>query len=379
MKITCANCSVELELSPNLEGRVIRCKECNSSVKVPISGRQINPGMMIGGFVTMKPLGVGGMGEVWLAKQKAMDRMVALKILSPKYTNDEEFVGRFMSEVKFSAKLEHPNIVTAFDAGIENDIHYLAISYVEGMQLEQVLFQQKSVPEKQALKYIRNIAVALGYSWENFKLLHRDIKPGNIMIDTKDNAKLMDMGLCKSINEDLHLTQTDVIIGTPFYMSPEQAMEKNIDTRSDEYSLGATLYHLLTGEKPFKGNTPADIIQKHIQAPLRNPQEIKPELSDDCVELLNIMMAKKVEDRHESWDDVIEDIDLVLEGKLLLNDDNNDKEKKNQKTPIVTLILVILLIVIVAIFALFSSNEKDKLRKEKDAEIEELKNQLNNK
>ncbi len=371
MEINCKSCGTGLEVSSNLEGRAVKCKECNATVKIPITGKQINPGMKIGGFETLKPLGIGGMGEVWLAEQKAMDRKVALKILSPKYTNDTEFVGRFMSEVKFSAKLEHPNIVTAFDAGIENGIHYLAISFVEGMQLEQILFKQKIVPEKQALKYIRNIAEALDYAWENFQLLHRDIKPGNIMIDEKDNAKLMDMGLCKSINEDLHLTQTDVIIGTPFYMSPEQAMEKDIDTRSDEYSLGATLYHLLSGEKPFKGNSPADIIQKHIQEPLRNPQEINPDLSDDCVELLNIMMAKKVSERHNSWKELISDLDKVIDGAFL---SENIKKEPKQKTPLTTAILIVIFVIIVALFAIFNSNKQE----EKDAQIKALQEKLEN-
>jgi serine/threonine protein kinase len=246
-----------------------------------------------------------------------MERKVALKILSPALTNNPEFVDRFMAEVKMSAKLHHPNIVTAFDAGNENGIYYLAISYVDGAELDDRLKIDKFIPEKEALVYIRNIAEALKYAWNKFQILHRDIKPSNIMVDSDNEAKLMDMGISKSLADDLGLTMTGMVIGTPYYMSPEQAKaEQTLDFRADLYSLGATLYHLVTGHVPYDSTTAMGILTKHITEPFPSPKEKNPELSDECIVLLEIMMAKKKEDRQASWEDVIRDINLVLEHKL---------------------------------------------------------------
>jgi len=260
---------------------------------------------------------MGGMGEVWLATQTAMDRKVALKILSPALTGDENFVSRFMEEVKMSAKLEHPNIITAFDAGNENGIYYLAMSYIDGMELEVKLKVDKIVNEHEALKIIRSIAEALKYAWDKFKILHRDIKPSNIMISSDGDAKLMDMGISKSMSENRDLTMTGMIVGTPYYMSPEQARaDAELDSRSDIYALGATLYHIVTGQVPYDASTAMGVLAKYMTEPFPSPQIKNPELSDVCSVLLEIMMAKKAENRQQDWASVISDIDQVLNGEF---------------------------------------------------------------
>ena len=314
---TCPHCESEMETDASFAGNAAQCPGCNNTVLIPMPG--IKEGIEIAGFKIEKRLGIGGMGEVWLATQTAMDRKVALKILSPALTQDEEFVTRFMAEVQLSAKLEHPNIVAAHYAGSENGIHYLAMSFIDGVELEDKLKIDKIINEKEALKITRSIAEALCYAWDDFQIIHRDIKPANIMIDRKGRARLMDMGISKSLSEDKNLTMTGMIVGTPYYMSPEQARaDSDLDSRSDIYALGATLYHMATGEVPYDATTAMGILAKHITEEFPSPQLKNPELSDECSVLLEIMMAKKMENRQNDWQAVISDIDRVLANEFPL-------------------------------------------------------------
>lgn len=298
-----------------MAGGTAECPGCNSIILIPMPG--IDKGMVIHGFKLEEKLGTGGMGEVWRAHHTTMERKVALKILSPGLTHNKEFVERFMAEVRNSAKMEHPNIVTAFDAGVESGIYFLATSYIDGVELGNLLKAEKIFPEKKALKIVRDIACALQYAWEECKILHRDIKPSNIMIDKKGNARLLDLGIAKSLSEDSGLTISGMIVGTPYYMSPEQALSKpNQDFKADLYSLGATLFHMVTGQVPFDGETAVGILTKHITEPLPSPKSINPDISAGCTSLIEIMMAKNKSDRYSSWDLCISDIDRVAGGQL---------------------------------------------------------------
>lgn len=310
----CPDCKKNIIADSSLCGNVIICKDCGSSVVIPIPG--IQKGLDIGGFQLKDKLGVGGMGEVWLAYHAAMDRHVALKILSPKFTSNKEFLDRFIKEAKHSGKLSHPNIVTAYHAGSENGIYYLAISYVDGKCLKDRIDSSEMIPEREALLIAKSIADALGYAWDEFRIVHRDIKPANIIIDKKGVTKILDLGISKSLDEDNSLTMTGTFVGTPYYMSPEQALgDKNIDFRADIYSLGATLYHMLTGTLPFDANTVMAIVSRHLRDPLPPAGERNPALSKQCCALLEVLMAKKREERQQSWLEVMKDIDLVLQGK----------------------------------------------------------------
>ncbi len=314
IEFNCSRCNVLIAIDEQNAGHTAICPNCDNTIIVPLPG--IEKGMHIGGFVLESLLGVGGMGEVWLSKQEVMDRQVALKILAPTLASDEDFINRFMSEVKLSAKLEHPNIVSAYTAGIDKGIRYLAMGYINGIELENKLKIDKIIPEKTALKIIRSLAEALKYSWDNFEILHRDIKPANIMIDNNGEPKLMDMGISKSISEKTSLTMTGVIIGTPHYMSPEQARAKDdLDFRADLYSLGVTLYHMVSGSVPYDADTAMGILTQHITEPFPSPQKHNPKLSNQCTSLLEIMMEKSKENRQISWDNLIKDIDLVLHNK----------------------------------------------------------------
>jgi len=314
ISFNCPQCGAEIAADSQFAGDTAQCPSCNSILLVPMPG--ISGGMTLGDFKIIKRLGLGGMGEVWLAEQEAMKRKVALKILAPHLTKDEDFVNRFMQEVQLAGKLTHPNIVTAFHAGEDRGIYYLAMEFIDGCELENLLTVDKMVDEATALKVIRDIAVALDYAWSKFQILHRDIKPSNIMISSEGEGLLMDMGISKSLIEDNSLTMAGEIIGTPYYMSPEQAQADNeLDFRADLYSLGATLYHVVTGSTPFDADSAVGILTQHITAPLVVPTTINSNLSDQCSELIKIMMKKNPNDRQASWKELIDDIDLVLNHK----------------------------------------------------------------
>ena len=312
---TCPHCRSEIEADETVGGSHAQCPRCSGIVLIPRFGIQV--GTTVGGYRIARKLGVGGMGEVWLAEQTAMGRAVALKILSPAMTADPEFVQRFVHEVQTVAKLEHPNIATAFDAGNDGDIHYLAVSYVDGDQVGNLLKRDKVVPEKDALPIVRGVAEALKYAWDKFRMLHRDIKPANIMLTSDGVPKLMDMGISKTMAEDVQLTMAGHIVGTPHYMSPEQARaDSGIDFRADIYSLGATLYHMVTGTLPFGGKTAMAVLTRHITEPLESPRKRNPGVTQGCSALIEAMMAKDPVDRPGSWEDVLQDIDRVLKGLM---------------------------------------------------------------
>ena len=257
------------------------------------------------------------MGEVWLAYQDTMDRHVTLKILSPTLTDNEKFVSRFLQEVKISAKLQHPNIVTSFYAGKEKGIYYLAMSFVDGDGLDDKLYEEEIIKEKESLQICLKVAGALKYAWNKFKIVHRDIKPANIMISREDgDVHLMDMGISKNITEDSSLTMTGMIVGTPYYMSPEQARgDIDLDCRADIYSLGSTLFHMVTGDVPYDSPNAMGILTKLISEPFPSPQARNPEISEACEKLLEKMMAKDAEDRLQTWEEVIKGIQQILHPK----------------------------------------------------------------
>ncbi|MCJ8331331.1 MAG: protein kinase [Lentisphaeria bacterium] len=282
---------------------------------------ELHKGDKLAGFEILKLLGKGGMGNVYLAKQLSMNRSVALKLLNPELINPKT-VDRFFREVEMAAKLEHPNIVTAFDAGEENGHYYLAMSHVDGYDLSERL-QNGPMNEQDVLQVAFSVAKGLNYAWTKHTLLHRDIKPANIMIDSMNEVKLMDMGIAKIIDtadmahedeEQKDLTAFGVILGTPYYMSPEQAMNTmTLDCRADIYSLGATLYHLATAHHPFDGKSTLAILHKHITEPLIPPKDKIEGISSEFSELICKMMEKDRNDRHEDWNELEDDVESILD------------------------------------------------------------------
>ncbi|MEI8248302.1 MAG: serine/threonine-protein kinase [Lentisphaerota bacterium] len=311
----CPECGAEVSAQSDTAGQTLQCGACFKEITIPIPG--LEEGLEIGDFVLRSKLGSGGMGEVWLATQNSMRRLVALKILLPKFSENKRFVDRFLAEAAMAGQLSHPNIITAYSAGQVGNYYYLATSYIDGMEVSTKLKLDTKLTEREALKITRDIAFALKYAWDEHKMLHRDVKPGNFMLDRKGFARLMDMGISKSLKDNPEETSVNIIMGTPDYISPEQAKaERNIDFRTDLYSLGASLYHMVTGRPPFQSDTAGKVLQMHVRTPLTPPEKINTALSKECSALIQLMMAKDPNDRQSSWDYVLDDIDAVLSGRM---------------------------------------------------------------
>ena len=315
--IECGYCGFAVELAPDTTVDRVACPYCHRAVQLPKT--DLETGSTFGAYRIDKLLGVGGMGDVYLAVQHPINRKVALKILPSNLTADRDSLDRFFNEMRMTAKFEHPNIVAAIEAGKVGDLHYLAMSYVDGQDLDVILVKDGVMAESQALGIVRKVASALDYAWNKGQVLHRDIKPGNIMLDNSGEVRLMDLGISKSLKDPRSGGQTTAgyVVGTPYYMSPEQARGSNdLDFRSDIYSLGATLYHMVTGSEPFDNEDPLVVMTQHINEPVPSPKEKNSALTNGCCALLKRMLAKPQNERHETWQTLVDDIDRVLDGKM---------------------------------------------------------------
>ena len=274
----------------------------------------------IGGFEILSKLGQGGMGAVYKARQKSLDRVVALKVLPPSIAKDAVFTERFQREARASAKLNHPNIVRGIDVGKDSatGLWYFAMEYIDGSTLKKILDEQKIVTEERALAIIRQIALALE-TVNAHGMVHRDVKPDNILLTKDGEAKLADLGLVKQLNnEDGSLTQSGQAVGTPFYMPPEQVRgaAAEIDIRTDIYALGATLYHLVVGAPPYKGLTTAAIMSMHLTDPVPNARKANPDVSEACSRMIEKMMQKKREQRVQTPAELLTLIDKASKGEV---------------------------------------------------------------
>jgi serine/threonine protein kinase len=310
----CDHCEAKLRINADAMGSELICPECEAFLSVP--RMQLGPGFVVGGFLIKHKLGEGGMGEVYLAKQLSLERDVALKILPSRFTRENSFVVRFLKEVHYQAKLDHPNIVTAYDAGEDGGVYFMAMAYVPGQTLEEWLDREGTLSEKDALQVVRQVAKALEYASVEKGILHRDIKPANIMLTPSLHAKVLDMGLSKNTLEKQSTTLADTLMGTPNYMSPEQIDHpQDLDTRSDMFSLGMTLYHMLTGQIPFEESGYLKTLQRHAREKLEDPRDLMPGITQGAAHLLARMLARNPEDRYPDWQRFLDDLHLVSSHK----------------------------------------------------------------
>jgi serine/threonine-protein kinase len=272
---------------------------------------------LLGPFQLLARIGDGGMATVYRARLPENGTEVALKVLSPKLSSDPSFVARFRKEASFGMQLSHPNLVRTLAFGDDRGYHFIALELVDGGDLRQRLGVSRSLGEKEALQIARDVARALQHAHEK-GLVHRDVKPSNIMFARDGAVKLSDFGLVKSSDpEASHLTITGASLGTPHYISPEQASgDAEVDIRADIYSLGCTLYRMVTGRTPFDAPSPIAIIQKHLNEKLTPPDEINPALSEGCVLVIEKMLAKERNDRYPTPADLILDIESVLDSGI---------------------------------------------------------------
>jgi serine/threonine-protein kinase len=270
----------------------------------------------IPGYQLLPKLGQGAMATVFKARQLSLDRIVAIKVLPRRFSENPEYVERFYKEGKAAAKLNHANIVQAIDVGEANGYHYFVMEYVEGHTIFDELSKGKVFGEGEALDVIIQIARALEHAHSQ-GLIHRDVKPKNIMMTKDGVAKLADMGLARAAADmDAAFAEAGRAYGTPYYISPEQIRgELDIDFRADIYSLGATLYHMVTGRVPFEGPTPVAVMHKHLKEPLTPPDHINTSLSSGLGEVVEVMMAKSPGRRYASTSDLLRDLEAIRDGR----------------------------------------------------------------
>ena len=289
--------------------------------QIILSQQNLTPvAVQIAGFEIMGKLGAGGMGMVYKARQVSLDRIVALKVLRSELAQDVSIRDRFLAEARAVAKLNHPNIVTGISVGCEGGRYYFAMEYIEGESLaEKILAQRNGLPEADAVEYVRQVALALQHA-HNRRLLHRDIKPENILLTNEGQTKLTDLGLARALNRkpNARITQHGATVGTPHYVSPEQAQGSDKLTRAtDLYSLGATLYHLLTGRVPYEARNCNAVMLRHISDKIPDPRRIRPRLSAAVSSICMKLMQKDPRDRYASAVRLAEDLERVQRGESI--------------------------------------------------------------
>ncbi len=269
-----------------------------------LTGRQLGP------YEILEPLGEGGMASVYKAFQAGVDRQVALKVLPRQLASDPTFVARFRQEARVLAQLQHPHIPPIHDFGEEGGYTYLVMPFIEGGTLVS-LMNGRPLPLTVVRRIISQIGDALDYA-HSTGLVHRDVKPSNILIDKRGNCLLTDFGISKLVASSSRITTTGGTTGTPAYMSPEQGLGHRIDGRSDQYSLGVILYELVTGRPPYDADTPIAVVIKHIYDPLKPPRELNPELPENVERVIVRALAKNPEDRFASVGEMVRALQVAI-------------------------------------------------------------------
>jgi serine/threonine-protein kinase len=270
----------------------------------------------IPGYKIRGKLGAGAMAVVYKARQLSLNRLVAIKVLPKRFHENPEYVERFYREGQAAGKLNHPNIVQAIDVGEAGGYHYFVMEYVEGKTIADDLTAGKVFTEGEALEIIIQVARALAHA-HTCGLIHRDVKPKNIMISNSGTVKLADMGLARETT-DIEAAQSEAgkAYGTPYYIAPEQIRGKiDIDGRADIYGLGATFYHMVTGRVPFMAEDSSEVMRKHLREKLIPPDHINTSLSAGVSEVIEIMMAKHKENRYKNVEELLTDLEALRNGR----------------------------------------------------------------
>ncbi len=269
------------------------------------------------GYKITKKLGKGGMGAVYRAVQLSLNRDVALKVLSKELAKNENLIQRFEREARAAARLSHPNLIRVFDFGQTEETYFISMEFVDGKTVYQLIRERGKLEPRRSLEIALRVAEALDYASESAGIIHRDIKPENIMVDNIGEVKIADMGLAKEVGEGRdsggEITMVGERLGTPYYMSPEQIREtKNVDHRADIYSLGATLFHMLTGRRPFAGESAVETMKMVLDRKAEFTEEEREYVPTAVRRLIVGMMEKNANHRIQKWRQVVKDINGLL-------------------------------------------------------------------
>ena len=271
---------------------------------------------VFGSYHVRERIGKGGMGEVYRAHDRALDRMVAMKFLLRTLASDEDFVRRFRREARSAARLNHPNIVQVHAVDVEARPPYMVQEFVEGVSLDQMVKKGKPMPWQQALMICGQVASALSCAHEQ-GIIHRDIKPGNILIERSGRARVTDFGIAKVMGQTTNITKQQTTVGSPTYMSPEQCGVGKIVPASDLFSLGITTFEMISGSPPFEADTTVAMIKKITSDPTPPLREIVPDLPPIVEAFVNALLAKSLDERYASAIQVVEDLQCMMNNKPL--------------------------------------------------------------
>ena len=302
LRFACPFCHFQISVEESDAGGRIMCPACSKTVAIPAT--RFDNGCIIGDFIIQSRIGAGAAGTVYLAQQISLEREVALKVLSHKRMT-EKSVTTFLNEARAAAKLSHVNLVQSYAVGEEDGYSYMAMTYIKGETLKSRLKREKRIPIDEALHIVQQVAEALCYAWNESRLIHRDVKPDNIMLTDDGIAKLTDLGLAmnqKDWSEDMDIS------GSPSYMSPEQFAGEPLDTRSDIYSLGVTLYQMITGSLPFRAISISTLASQHFNQKPEPPEHFVPGLPSTVSVLIKKMMAKKPSKRYADMEELLDAI-----------------------------------------------------------------------
>jgi tetratricopeptide (TPR) repeat protein len=318
--VRCPRCktTVAAERARGLRGICPRClfealiAPDDEAARSPL---ELLEGTELGNYTVLGLVGSGGMGVVYRARQKGLDRVVALKILNPRGTAGREEVERFFREARAAARLQHPNIVAIHEVGSASGYYFFTMDYVEGRTLHDFI-EDHPLDARTAATVLAKVARAVHYAHEQ-GIIHRDLKPANILVDRDGEPRVMDFGLAKEIASESRLTQSGVVMGTPSYMSPEQARGEPLDGRTDVYSLGAVLYEALTGLPPFRGRDPATVLRQVLEVEPMPPRRLRADTPRDLETICLKALEKERERRYATAAELADDLERFLRGEAV--------------------------------------------------------------
>ena len=275
---------------------------------------QVSPTVFNGRYELQRRLARGGMADVFLARDRLLDRPVAIKVLFPDLAADTAFVERFRREAQAAANLNHPNIVSIFDWGQQDDTYFIVMEFIDGRSLADLIRTQGVLDADRAAEVASEVAAALGIAHRS-GVIHRDVKPGNVLITSDGQVKVADFGIATVLSDtNTDLTRAGTVMGTATYFSPEQAQGRSVDARSDLYSLGAVLFEMVVGQPPFKGDTPLAVAIKHVQEPPPSPRALGADIAESLEAITLKLLAKSPDNRYPTADDLRADLRRYREG-----------------------------------------------------------------